>query len=70
MNFKITRDKFSGGEDIWRLEITDHQFFDFPSDYSIIIACKTIEGLLKNLDHYTRKWHHELGKKGRRKKDK
>lgn len=70
MNFKIIKDKFeSNNELIWRLEIVDHGFHDFPDDYKIVIECKTEDGLIKNLSHYTRKWINELGKKGRVKKD-
>ena len=70
MNYIITKDKFeSTDETIWRLEITDHVFHDFPNDYNIIVECKTEEGLLKNLAHYTKKYFNEIGRKSTTRKN-
>ena len=68
MNYKIDR-KVIDDEQIWRLEITDHNYHDYPAEYTIIIECKTEEGLLKNITHYTKKYLHELGIKSRVKKN-
>ena len=70
MNYKIVKDKFEiTGETIWRLEITEHGYYDFPNDYVIIIECKTEEGLLKNLAHYTKKYFNEIGRGSKIKKN-
>ncbi len=70
MIFNVTRDKYeSTGEFVWRLEINDHNFFDFPSDYTVIIECRTKEGLLKNVAHYINKFTYELDTKNKTKKN-
>lgn len=70
MKYNIIRDKFeSTGEMLWRLEIIEHNFFDFPDDYTIIVECRTQDGLLRNIEHYTRKYISEIGKSSTIKKD-